>query len=419
VCSLTQLACATDPSPLASSGDTSETSTSVAAATTQDESPEPDTTQGTDTDSTDTEGTDTESTDTTGSEPDLPPEPICYSWDEAPTFEDLCFGPPVTIDPEPMLLVAQVSPSLHPAIYAGATDDHRIYYWDDLQPGGAYHSVPVTGTPVDAEMVSYFGNLDDQDAPWLFMIVTRDPHELVLIDFDPHPVIHTSLALDAEPVAAIDFIDWDTNSKAVALTDVDAHLHVFEIEMGVVSQTSTRMLPEPLETLDVNDGWIDGTNTQLLGRSNETLTAWFLSPPIGGLGPVDPYPFPEPISVWDVGGFIDSGGPYMLTITPGLARVHEALMFEDPGVGVALEHPVNALTEGSVPDPDVIGGLFGLSTADARIAILMKNNGEGTALSAPSAWIEVAPNCVSFAAAGPKGFVCASTSEGLVLISPE
>jgi hypothetical protein len=417
VCLLAGFACGPDPFSSGSTSETSETSegSTSAMATTQPEQTESDTTT-TETGTSEAPNTESES-DTTTSEPDLPPEPACVPFAEAQRFDELCFGPPVTIDPEPMQLVARTSLN----VYASGPDDHRLYELDELEPGGVYESLPLAGTSVHAAMLFHFGAYEDPEAVSPFMIVTREPHALVLVVFDPSPQIHTVFALDAEPTAAAFFVT-EPQRISIAVTDIDAHLHVFDLELGVTVLSGTRMLPEPLEYLDANFGWIGDSGTKLLGRSNATLTAWFLTPPISpimGLGAIEAYPYPAPISDWDIGGFTDAGPPSMLSITqaPSVARLHSALDFQEPGSSVPLAHPVSAITGGEVPG--VLGGTFALSMADARVGHLMNHYGEGSELLEPSTWIEVAPDCVSFIAVAGPSFLCASTSEGLVLVSPQ
>lgn len=94
-----------------------------------------------------------------------------------------------------------------------------------------------------------------------------------------------------------------------------------------------------------------------------------------------------------------------------------AMDFQAPGASVPLAHPVDAMASG--PVPDAMSGTFGLSIADARVALFMKWYGEGGSLVGPSMWIEVAPDCVSFIVLADGCFLCASTCEGLVLVSPQ
>jgi hypothetical protein len=416
-----------EPMSSASTDETSESSTSATATTEPEQTatntsdttaPETESDTGTATD-TDSESDEPESeSETTAGEPDLPPEADCVPWAEALEFDDLCFQPPLTIDPVPMHAVERVLSGEGPNVYAAGPDDHRFYTFDQLQPGDNYHSLGLAGTTVHAGQVSLVG---DWVGSGLFMIVTRDPHALVLVQVGSmvETKIQTYIELDAEPTAATRFRDPEKMENKIALTDVEANLHVFELEMGITTLTSTRVLPELLESLQSNQGWIGVSGTQLLGRSNATLTAWFLSPPIAGGGTIDAYAYPVPISAWDIGLVSDNGPPHMITFTqePSVARYHTALDFQERGYAIPLAHPVNALAGGKVPSG--AGATFVLSTADARLGHLMSSNGEGIELQNPPTWIDVAPNCVDFVGLAELGFLCASTSEGLVLISPD
>lgn len=352
-------------------------------------------------------------------EPDLPPERTCVPFEQATEFADLCFEAPEIIDPQPVSYLAHTWPgdSLY-NYYVGGLGVHRFYRHSELQVNGSYVELAITGVTVEAKQ---FRPHAGQGI--FFGIITRDPHMLVVLDVLNDLEVVAELELEVEPTAFGAFrLDPEDTPYALALVDVDANLHVFELEMGSLVQTSTRALPEPLDRLEAIPWlWVDGrsiSQTQMIGLSNASLTAWHLDAPIHD-GPVDGYPLPTAISTWALGPFSHVPGNtsrLLFSVEPSEATFYKFFDFDQPFGIKPMVHPVEKLSWGYVPWG--LGGMFVLSRADAKIAHLATGNGEGTEFVVPH-WIDAAPDTSDFLAVGELGFLCASTSAGLTLISPK
>ena len=277
----------------------------------------------------------------------------------------------------------------------------------------------LAGTTVEARTLRYFAG----PGTIYFAIITKDPHALVVLDVLAEFELVAELEL--EPTSFTDFeLDPDASTRALAVADVEANLHTFELDqIGVLSLTSTRALPEPLDELDAIPWlWEEGLNvssTQLLGRANATSTAWHLRPPIADSGPIDAYPLPAEISVWDLGPFshlTDETDTLLISTDPSQAFTRQLFEFAVPGNSIALAHPAERISRGYVPWG--LGGLFMLSRVDARIAHLATGYGGGTDFEPAHHWIAAPADTQDFLAVGELGFLCASTSAGLLLVSP-
>ncbi|HVH98489.1 MAG TPA: hypothetical protein VM869_07260 [Enhygromyxa sp.] len=342
-------------------------------------------------------------------------------FEQAQAFDELCFAEPVIVDPTPVSFLADTWPGERIYnYYVGGVGLHRFYRHSALR-GGSHMELSLAGTTVEARTLRYFAGPETI----YFAMITKDPHALVVLDVLADLEVVAELELELEPTSFTDFeLDPDASTRALAVADVEANLHTFELDpMGMLSLTSTRALPEPLDELDAIPWlWEEGlnvSNTQLLGRSNATLTAWHLSPPIADIGPIDAHLLPAAISVWHLGPFSHVMGDtstLLISTDPSEAVRRQLFEFAEPGNSMALAHPVERTSSGYVPWG--LGGLFMLSRVDARIAHLATGYGGGTDFEQTHHWIAAPADTQDFLAVGELGFLCASTSAGLLLVSP-
>lgn len=389
-----------------SDDDTSTDDTSTDDAETDDDS--------SDTGESETDTDEPAETDTDEPEPDLPSEPRCADWDTEPGFDGECFDPPVIIDPTPITTLARAYGDV-PRIYAGGVNVHRLYDTAQLVEGGQAIELPILGTAVAAGRVGFGEGLD---AP--LVILTKDPHQVIVHALDPIDIL-ANIELPAEPTA---FAAFAARAAAppvgLAVADVAGNLHVFTNEMQSLELAFTRVLPEPLDALSRIPSYFDFESADtLLGFASASQTAWQLGLPIELDGSIAAHPLSIPVDAWYFMVLTDIGPDAVFVVSESLgeARRFELPEFQQVGPPIPLAHPVAAIDFASVP-VEALGGIYGLSTVDSRVAPISIAGGEAWSFDPPTSWAEVPPNTVDFLALGKLGFVCASTSEGLALVAP-
>jgi hypothetical protein len=358
----------------------------------------------TETDTGEPDGTDTGSSVEPDIPSDRPHDPDCLPYSEITSFEELCLGEPIVLDPSPMNFLDRDDPD---HLYVAGPDDHRVYGPEALAGEAEPQFLPLAGTTV-ASVRTFLPEGGGR------AIVTTQPASFVLLTRERDTLdVQSVIPLDAEPT---DVSSHRTESSwGVAFADVTGRVHFFEFDdLGGVVELGSREFPEPLDRLSRNSSF--GAHDRLYGLSRASSTAWRLLPPVSGDGEIEAWALPLPATDWVIHTFADTYVERILMFSsePG------ATMFNYFGAATSewsfpLAHEIRSISQGSAGY--IFGELYALST-DARIAALGLNVGHATLFFPPRTWLDLPEGTVDFVALGDGRFLCASTIHGLILVEP-